>query len=129
MCRTHANEEYRAGYAAQGGAGIRAQKYARKRRLTIIPPDWRAERIDEFGGRCAYGCGRPATTLDHVWPVAGGGRSIPSNLVPACGPCNSRKRHGDPEPWIARGMAAYPALWAETIALANEHGEDWTEAA
>jgi 5-methylcytosine-specific restriction protein A len=40
---------------------------------------------------CAYGCRRPATTVDHVVAVANGGTHDLSNLVPACGPCNSSK--------------------------------------
>lgn len=39
---------------------------------------------------CVY-CGDPATTTDHLTPRAYGGTDDPSNLVPACGPCNSRK--------------------------------------
>jgi 5-methylcytosine-specific restriction endonuclease McrA len=41
--------------------------------------------------RCSYGCGQPATTVDHVVSVARGGTNALSNLVPCCGPCNSRK--------------------------------------
>lgn len=87
VCRPCANAEYRATYASDGAA-VRAQKAARKRRLAVIPAWWRQEHLT---GPCAYGCGRPATTLDHIWPVARGGESRPGNLAPACGSCNSRK--------------------------------------
>ncbi|NLF23421.1 MAG: hypothetical protein GX590_09705 [Lentisphaerae bacterium] len=50
-------------------------------------------------GRCHY-CGAvfpPAElTMDHVIPVARGGRSIPGNVVPACTACNRTKRHLTP---------------------------------
>lgn len=46
-------------------------------------------------GLCAY-CGQrfPAKelTMDHVVPVARGGRSAKGNVVPACKPCNSKKK-------------------------------------
>lgn len=37
---------------------------------------------------CAYCGAARATTLDHLHPRAEGGRSVPTNLVPACRPCN-----------------------------------------
>jgi hypothetical protein len=41
-------------------------------------------------GPCVY-CGAPATTADHVRPLARGGYEAADNLVPACLPCNSSK--------------------------------------
>lgn len=126
VCRPCANVEYRRAYAADGAA-IRAQKYARKRGLATIPPWWRE---DTLTGSCAYGCGRPATTLDHIMPVARGGRSAPGNLAPTCGRCNSSKKDSDPAPWVERGCIAVPDLWDDLIALAIQHGTDeWLEAA
>jgi 5-methylcytosine-specific restriction endonuclease McrA len=58
--------------------------------------------FESTDGQCAYSCGRAATTLDHVIPVAAGGVTGPGLMVPACVPCNSRKRDGDPGPWIDR---------------------------
>ena len=40
---------------------------------------------------CYWGCGRPATTADHLIPRAQGGSHDLTNLVPACGPCNSAR--------------------------------------
>ena len=31
-------------------------------------------------------------TMDHVVPVSSGGKSTRGNVVPACKPCNTRKR-------------------------------------
>lgn len=42
---------------------------------------------------CHWGCGRPATTADHVPPVAEVGPHL--NLVPACGKCNFGHRQQD----------------------------------
>ena len=46
-------------------------------------------------GVCAY-CGQKfppkELTMDHVVPVARGGRSTRGNVVPACKPCNTEKK-------------------------------------
>jgi len=46
-------------------------------------------------GKCHY-CGRTVgagnLTMDHMVPLARGGRSTRSNLVPACKECNSSKQ-------------------------------------
>jgi 5-methylcytosine-specific restriction endonuclease McrA len=40
---------------------------------------------------CAY-CGQPATTLDHLIPISKGGPPLdPTNLIPACNPCNASR--------------------------------------
>lgn len=44
------------------------------------------------GGICQFvGCGRRATTIDHVHPRSKGGKHIWTNVVAACSKCNSRK--------------------------------------
>ncbi len=54
-------------------------------------------------GKCHY-CGKtfkPAElTLDHVIPLARGGRSVKSNCVPCCKDCNSRKKLKTPAEMI-----------------------------
>jgi 5-methylcytosine-specific restriction endonuclease McrA len=47
---------------------------------------------------CAY-CTERATTADHVLPRCQGGTHDLANLVPACGPCNTRKSGRTPEQW------------------------------
>jgi 5-methylcytosine-specific restriction endonuclease McrA len=46
-------------------------------------------------GRCHY-CGRstPAQelTMDHIVPIARGGKSTKGNVVPACKTCNNKKK-------------------------------------
>ena len=54
---------------------------------------WWQRRVQK--GVCAY-CGNQtpprALTMDHVVPVARGGRSSKGNIVPACKACNSKKK-------------------------------------
>jgi hypothetical protein len=54
---------------------------------------WWQRRVQK--GLCAY-CGRQfppkELTLDHVVPVARGGRSTKGNVVPACKDCNNKKK-------------------------------------
>jgi len=54
---------------------------------------WWQRRVQK--GICAY-CGRSVAprelTMDHVVPVARGGRSARGNVVPSCKECNSRKK-------------------------------------
>jgi 5-methylcytosine-specific restriction endonuclease McrA len=53
-------------------------------------------------GVCHY-CGRPtapkALTMDHIVPIARGGRSTKGNLVPCCKECNNAKKQLLPIEW------------------------------
>ena len=53
-------------------------------------------------GRCHY-CGRPtpakALTMDHIVPIARGGKSTKGNVVPACKACNTAKKQLLPMEW------------------------------
>lgn len=76
-CETHRLEQLRA-------KPLSPTQHARvrgRRRAAILRP----------GVLCYWGCGRPATTIDHLHPVAHGGTSHPDNLVPACATCNSSR--------------------------------------
>ena len=59
-------------------------------------------------GLCAY-CGAHfeprALTMDHVVPVARGGRSVKGNVLPSCKECNSRKKLLTPTEQLLRGQA------------------------
>ena len=39
-------------------------------------------------------------TMDHVVPLARGGRSVKSNLVPCCKSCNNQKKNLLPIEWV-----------------------------
>jgi len=53
-------------------------------------------------GVCFW-CGRKtapsALTMDHIVPIARGGRSVKGNVVPACNACNSKKKQLLPIEW------------------------------
>jgi 5-methylcytosine-specific restriction endonuclease McrA len=46
--------------------------------------------LDAAGWRCHW-CGQPATTADHVHPLAYGGTHDQANLVPSCVSCNASR--------------------------------------
>lgn len=71
------------------------QRERRNNRLTEGVSDFTNEqwsqKLEEFGGRCAY-CKRALPqSRDHVIPISKGGFHTASNIVPACKPCNSAK--------------------------------------
>lgn len=53
-------------------------------------------------GRCHY-CGKKfiyrQLTMDHLVPLARGGRSTKNNLVPSCKKCNTKKKIMLPLEW------------------------------
>lgn len=112
--RTRANATYRRYYAGSGGPSIRARVYARKRDTEVIPSIAREMLFETFGGRCAY-CPAVATTVDHVVPVMKGGQARRGNLIPACGPCNSRKNASDFDLFLARCLHPSPLIADELV--------------
>ena len=60
-------------------------------------------------GLCAY-CGGAFSerelTMDHVVPVARGGRSVRGNVAPACKECNNRKKLMTPAEQLMRKPVA-----------------------
>jgi len=75
----------------------------------VTREEWAA--IVEYFGRCCAYCLRPADTIDHVEPIAMGGRDAPDNVVPACKRCNSSKGAKSLLFWLltsqyARGVTA-----------------------
>ena len=87
----HRNKEYLA---------LRRSLYrARVRKLgaDLTRSQWEAiKRVYNF--KCAY-CGAKVKRLekDHVIPIAKGGATTASNIVPACGKCNRRKSINEPD--------------------------------
>jgi 5-methylcytosine-specific restriction endonuclease McrA len=109
VCQPHANEEYRDAYARDGFA-IRQRAQARRRGIEPLPLAGAEALLDQFHGSCAY-CPAPATTWDHVEPVARGGETIHGNVVPACVSCNSSKKDAEVITWVRRtGRVPHPAL-------------------
>lgn len=77
-------------------------KRERRRARELRQSQWWKRRCAK--GRCHY-CGRetPATalTMDHIVPVARGGKSTKGNVVPACKDCNNKKKQLLPMEWDA----------------------------
>lgn len=89
-----------------------------------LPADTQEWLTEQFGGECAYGCGRAATCWDHLIPWSDGGSFLHAgNAVPSCQPCNSAKSDTDPWLWVERGMAsAHAWAWIDLIGLALSWG-------
>lgn len=72
----------------------------REKARALRKQGWWKNRIAQ--GRCHY-CGRQVApkelTLDHIVPLARGGRSSRGNCVPACKECNNKKRDLLPLEW------------------------------
>ncbi len=49
---------------------------------------------------CTQVIEKAAATMDHVVPVARGGRSTPGNVVVACKSCNTQKRDLTAADWL-----------------------------
>jgi 5-methylcytosine-specific restriction endonuclease McrA len=63
---------------------------------------WWKRKCDK--GICHY-CGRSfppkALTMDHIVPIARGGKSTRGNVAPCCKECNNRKKQRLPLEWKA----------------------------
>lgn len=95
-----ANPDYMRSWELVNAAKISENNFRRRVRMaaakdgvTVTQRDW-DRLIQRYDNKCAYchcsldGC----FTIDHVMPIAKGGRHTIGNLVPACKPCNSSKR-------------------------------------
>jgi hypothetical protein len=67
-----------------------------------------------------YWCGQQtapsALTMDHIVPIARGGRSVKGNVVPACKECNRKKKQLLPMEWEAY-------LLSFRQSASNDHGK------
>jgi len=74
-----------------------------------------------------YYCGRPLkkgeVTMDHVVPIAQGGKSTPGNVVPACKACNTAKRDMTAVEWQLH-LEERRRLAEQQAALAEAPGKD-----
>ncbi|MCD6581920.1 MAG: HNH endonuclease [Desulfuromusa sp.] len=72
----------------------------REKARALRKQNWWKNRIAR--GTCHY-CGKSVPpkelTLDHIVPVARGGRSTKGNCVPACKDCNNQKKNLLPMEW------------------------------
>ncbi len=72
----------------------------REKARALRKQNWWKNRIAR--GTCHY-CGKSVPpkelTLDHVVPIARGGRTTKGNCVPACKDCNNQKKNLLPMEW------------------------------
>lgn len=89
-----------------------AQKAERHKARQLRETQWWKRRLAK--GVCHY-CGCRVSsrqlTMDHIVPIARGGRSTKGNVVPACKECNNKKKQ------------LLPMEWEEYLARANEKKE------
>lgn len=107
--------EYKREYRAANRDAIRALNNRRKAmhravEINDLTSDEWVEIIAAHDGRCVY-CGEKPEriTMDHVVPISKGGNHTASNVVPACGPCNSAKSANEPPPFVVAPMLPLPA--------------------
>lgn len=103
LCRPHRAMKARQRYASDPLYRAERKNHAsmRKRGVGHLDADT-AETINGlYDGECSY-CEDPATTFDHVHPVARGGKTEWTNMMPCCRPCNSSKKDSDLYEWAAK---------------------------
>jgi hypothetical protein len=82
----------------------------------------RYEILRRDGNKCRY-CGLTAAdtalTIDHVVPSALGGGDEPSNLVAACGECNSGKSASSTDAALVEDVSQDALRWAAAMEMAT----------
>ncbi len=71
----------------------RKTRQEREKARALRKTDWWRAKLQQ--GICHY-CGKKVgaanLTMDHVIPIARGGKSVRSNCVPCCKDCNNKKK-------------------------------------
>ena len=120
LCRSHVNAEARDRYSSDPRykSERKQHAHARKRNVEPIPPIGQESILEQFAGKCAY-CQNDANTWDHIYPITVGGITTPSNIVPACMPCNSSKKDRNVFEWM-EATGKIPSIeFAERLILAE----------
>ncbi len=68
------------------------QREKAKGRLLRATPWWKQKRARGICYYCHQATRPEDLTMDHVVPLIRGGRSVRSNVVPACKACNNKKK-------------------------------------
>lgn len=91
LCASHYAKQHRAKNS------MRYKVYGLQRRARVdqafvcdYSPEQVSSRMKYWGDKC-WMCGGPFEHIDHVKPLAKGGKDCPSNMRPACRSCNSGK--------------------------------------
>lgn len=85
-------------------APLEERKTKDRERKALLTSEWasiRALVLSLYDPVCSYCGSTNPSSVDHVIPVAAGGKSDIENLVPACGKCNSSKRDRPLKEWLA----------------------------
>lgn len=104
LCREHYNQAQRDNYANNPERRRKAYQYAKERKKKVKPIVLKEKRrlLEFFEGKCAYCEERLFEEWDHFVPIEHGGKSIPSNILPACRRCNRSKHAENPYEWAAQ---------------------------
>lgn len=87
---------------------------AKEKARVLRQSQWWRNKIAQ--GRCAYCQGSFAPddlTMDHIVPLARGGRSTKGNVVPCCAACNSTKKYWTPAELLLQQLKAQDANQTE----------------
>jgi len=75
------------------------KKEKNKARLLRQSQWWKRRRSQGICYYCRKQCKPADLTMDHILPLARGGRSSKGNVAPACKDCNNKKKASLPMDW------------------------------
>jgi len=86
-------------YFSQDDAVLKKEK--QKARELRNSQWWKRKRSQGICYYCHESFPPKTLTMDHIVPMARGGKSVKSNIVPCCKACNSKKKQLLPLEWAA----------------------------
>jgi len=86
-------------YFSQDDAVLKKEK--QKARELRNSQWWKRKRSQGICYYCHESFPPKTLTMDHIVPMARGGKSVKSNVVPCCKMCNSKKKQLLPLEWAA----------------------------
>lgn len=78
-----------------------AKKEKNKARRLRDTQWWKRKRSTGLCHYCKEKFKPDELTMDHLVPIVRGGKSSRGNIVPACKPCNNKKKYMLPSEWEA----------------------------
>jgi len=86
-------------YFSQDEAVLKKER--RKARELRNSQWWKRKRSQGICYYCNKSFPPKMLTMDHIVPIARGGKSVKSNVIPCCKACNSKKKQMLPLEWTA----------------------------